>query len=128
MTRKRKVVADDGYKPAEITGLRASAIIGLENVIRRVLNAFLRRPASSATPSSAKPPKSIGRPREIEWREIDAEIAWRIVHDKPPRVRTQFRDQMLAWCSQTYNREAAPSAMLEAINVMCDRLGYGREP
>jgi hypothetical protein len=82
------------------------------------------RPFAS-TPASTKP---IGRPREIEWRLICAEIAWRIVQKTAPRVRTKFRDQMLEWCLRTYHREAAASAMLEAINVMCDRFNYGRKP
>jgi len=43
-------------------------------------------------------------------------------------VRTQFRDQMLTWCSQTFEQEPPASTMLEAINVFCDRFGYGRKP
>jgi hypothetical protein len=85
-------------------------------------------PASAKSPMQTKSSKPIGRPREHEWRQIDAEIAWRIVNGKAPRVRTQFRDQMLTWCSQTFEQEPPASTMLEAINVFCDRFGYGRKP
>jgi hypothetical protein len=85
-------------------------------------------PAHLKTSKRAKTvTKPMGRPREHDWPRIYAEIAWRIVKEKPPRVRTRFRDQMLAWCGKVGIKEPAASAMLEAINAMCDRFGYGRK-
>jgi hypothetical protein len=98
MARKRRTIPDDGWTPGEVTFLS----------------------------SSAKSPAKMGRPREIEWPRIYAEIAWRVVHEKPPRVRTQFRDKMLEWCGDEDIKEPAPSAMLDAVNAICERFNYGR--
>jgi hypothetical protein len=70
----------------------------------------------------------MGAPFKHKWPEISAEIASRVVRKTAPRTRIQFRDQMLEWCSRTYPKEPPASTMLEFINAICDRLGYGRKP
>jgi hypothetical protein len=83
-----------------------------------------RAKAGAASRSSGKPPAQRGRPREHEWRRIDAEIARRIAIGKAPIQRTKFADAMLLWCLQTLKKEPPRSEMINAVNVICDHLGY----